>query len=109
VGAGSRMSRAVIHNDLIWLSGQVGTGGTSITEQTREILAEIDNTLAECGSSKSRALQVVIWLSSMDHFEEMNAVYDAWIDPDNPPARACGESRLASDDLNVEITVTAAK
>ena len=31
----------------------------------------------------------------MDTFEEMNAVWDAWIDPENPPARACIEARLA--------------
>jgi enamine deaminase RidA (YjgF/YER057c/UK114 family) len=106
---GKRMSKAVIHNDLIWLSGQTGKPGTSVTQQTQDILAEIDRILAECGSSKSRILQVVIWLADMGDFEEMNAVYDAWIDPQNPPARAAGESRLASLGNKVEITVTCAR
>lgn len=109
VEPGKRMSKAVIHNDTIWLSGQVGTDGTSVTQQTTDILAEIERVLAECGSSKSRVVKAVIWLADMDDFEEMNAVYDAWIDPENPPARACGESRLASPDKKVEITVTAVR
>lgn len=39
----------------------------------------------------------------------MNAVYDAWVDPENPPARACGEARLATPDYLVEFIVTAAR
>jgi enamine deaminase RidA (YjgF/YER057c/UK114 family) len=60
------------------------------------------------GSDKSRILQATIWLASMDDFAEMNAVWDAWVDPANPPARACGESRLATPDYTVEIIVVAA-
>ena len=37
----------------------------------------------------------------------MNAVYDAWIDPKSPPARACVEARLADPDLRVEMTAMA--
>ncbi len=37
----------------------------------------------------------------------MNAVWDAWIDPDNPPARACVESTLAAPQYTVEIMVVA--
>ena len=105
---GSRMSQAVIHGDLVWLAGQVAPG-RSVTEQTQAILARIDERLAEAGSSRSRLLQATIWLASMDDFAEMNAVWDAWIDPENPPARACGESRLATPDYRVEIIVVAAR
>ena len=38
----------------------------------------------------------------------MNAVWDAWIGGANAPARATGESKLASPDYKVEIIVTAA-
>ena len=37
----------------------------------------------------------------------MNIVWDAWIDKNNPPVRACVESKLASDKFNVEISVIA--
>ena len=39
----------------------------------------------------------------------MNSVWDAWVDTDNPPVRACVESRLAFPELLVEIMVEAAK
>lgn len=105
---GSRMSQAVIHNNTVWLAGQVGTPGESVTVQTEVILKKIDGLLAEAGSDKSQLLQATIWLASMDDFAEMNAVWDAWIDPANPPARACGESALATPDYRVEIIITAA-
>ena len=38
----------------------------------------------------------------------MNSVWDAWVDPVNPPARATGECRLAAPEYKVEIIVTAA-
>ena len=105
---GTRMSQAVVHGDTVWLAGQVGAPGESVTEQTKAILARIDNLLAEAGTDKSRLLQATIWLASMDDFVEMNAVWDAWVAPGNPPTRACGESRLATPDYRVEIIVVAA-
>lgn len=103
-----RMSRIVIHNNTIYLCGQVGAGDT-ITEQTTSMLAKVDALLAEVDCDKSRILSATIWLSDMTNFAGMNAVWDAWIDPENPPARACGEARLARDALLVEVIITAAK
>ncbi|NAZ35296.1 RidA family protein [Rubellimicrobium sp. CFH 75288] len=105
---GPRMSQAVIHGGVAHLAGQVGAPGASVAEQTRAVLAEIDRLLAACGTSKSRLLTAQIWLADMAAFEEMNAVWDAWIDPANPPARWTGEARLATPDYKVEIIVTAA-
>ncbi len=105
---GPRMSQAVIHNGMIWLAGQVGTPGASVADQTRDMLARVDALLAENGSSKSRILQATIWIADMADFAEMNAVYDAWIDPANPPTRACGEAALATPEYKVEIIIVAA-
>lgn len=106
---GPRMSQIVLHGDTVYLAGQVGTPGADIATQTRECLAKVDALLAEVGSSKSRALQIIVWLADMSNFAQMNAVYDAWIDPACPPARACGEAKLARPDLGVEFIVTAAR
>lgn len=105
---GPRMSQAVIHNDTVYLAGQVGTAGADIATQTQDCLNAVDALLAEAGSSKSKLLQVVIWLADMSDFAAMNAVYDAWVDPANPAARACGEAKLATPDYRVEFIVTAA-
>lgn len=105
---GKRMSQAVIHGDTVYLAGQVGTPGATVTEQTKDVLAAIDRLLAEAGTDKSKLLQATIWLADMRDFAAMNAVWDAWVDTTNPPARATGEARLAGPDYLVEIIVIAA-
>ena len=105
---GQRMSQIVVHNDTVYLAGQVGEAGASVTDQTKAILANIDELLGEVGSDKTKILQAIIWLDDMAHFGEMNAVWDGWVSEGNAPARACGEAKLAHPDLQVEIIVTAA-
>ena len=107
IDVGKRMSDIVIHNNTVYLAGQVGNGAT-VAEQTKDILATIEKLLAKAGSDKSRILQTIIWLDDMANFAEMNSVWDGWIDPANPPARATGEAKLATPQYKVEIIVTAA-
>ena len=108
IDQGPRMSEAVIHGDTIYLAGQIGEPGTSVTEQTKVALAEIEALLAKTGSSKDHLLMATIWLADMADFEEMNAVWESWIDPANPPARATSEAKLAAPKYKVEFIVTAA-
>ena len=107
LGVGTRMSRIVRHNGVAYLCGQVGAGD-SVAEQTRDCLARVERLLAEAGSSPEQLLQVIVWLADMNDFEEMNAVWDAWVPAGHAPARACGEARLARPELKVEMIVTAA-
>ena len=104
----SRMSQAVIHGQTLYLAGQVGEPGEDVAAQTRTALAEVEAILAECGSDKSKILSAQIWLADIADFEAMNAVWDAWVAPGHAPARATGESALATPDYKVEIIVTAA-
>jgi enamine deaminase RidA (YjgF/YER057c/UK114 family) len=108
---GDRMSQLVVHGDTVYLAGQVAndTTDSSVAGQTRDILAKIDGLLAEAGSDRSKLLSATIWLTNMDTFNEMNAVWDAWVAPGNTPARACVEARLARPEFVVEIGVIAAK
>ena len=107
---GPRMSQAVSHGDTVYLAGQVADDrGASAKDQTEQILAKIDGHLAAAGTDKSRLLSAQIWLSDIRFYDEMNAAWDAWVDPQNTPARATGESRLAAHDVKVEIIVTAAR
>ncbi|MET0337987.1 MAG: RidA family protein [Caulobacter sp.] len=107
--SGPRMSQAVIHGDTVYLAGQVGAPGKSVTEQTQAILSQIDALLAETGSAKSKVLSATIWLADMSDFAEMNAVWDAWVGGQDAPARATGEAKLATPDYKVEIIIVAAR
>lgn len=103
-----RMSQIVIHNDTIYLSGQVGGVDEDISAQTASCLEKIEALLKEAGSDKSKILSATVWLKSMSDFDQVNKVWDDWFSSVAPPARACGESALAHPDLLVEITVIAA-
>jgi len=105
-----RMSQIVIHGDTIYLAGQVAADpGADITVQTQQVLGKIEALLEEAGSDKSKMLSAQIWLASMGHFAQMNAVWDNWVAEGHAPARACIEARLASPDLLVEVGIVAAR
>ena len=109
---GARMSQMVVHQNTIYLAGQVAqnAAGESVANQTQAILDQIDGLLAEAGADKTRILSATIWICSMDDFGEMNSVWDAWAPQGHTPCRACVESpRLASSDFTVEIGIIAAK
>lgn len=104
------MSQAVVHGNLVYTAGQVAQNAPdgSVTDQTKDILTEIDALLAEAGTDKSKLISATIWLVDINDFAEMNAVWDAWVSPGNTPARACVESKLASPSFKVEIGIIAA-
>ena len=105
---GPRMSQAVIANGFVFLAGQVGEPGTSVTDQTTAILNQIDALLAQAGTDKTRIVSAQIWMADMAKFAEMNAVWDAWVPQGHTPARATGEAKLATPDYKVEVIVVAA-
>lgn len=110
IKVGPRMSQAVVHGGVVYTAGQVAinAAGEDAAAQTRDILAAIDGLLEAAGTDKSRLLTANIWLASMNDFQAMNDVWDAWVVEGQTPARACVESRLAAPQFTVEIAVTAA-
>lgn len=109
IQAGPRMSQAVVHGNTVYLAGQVGAPGESVTKQTQAVLAQIEGLLADVGSEKAKILSATIWLADMADFAEMNIVWDAWIDGRDAPARATGEAKLATPEYKVEIIIVAAR
>ena len=107
---GPRMSRAVIHGDRVFLAGLTASDSSQdIKGQTKQILDKIDAYLAQAGTSNSNLLAANLWIKDMALFADMNSVWNAWVDPENPPARACVRADLARPEILVEIMVTAAK
>ena len=106
---GPRLSAAVVHGGIVYISGQVpDTLNADVATQTREILAKIDRLLAEAGSDKSRLLNVNVWLADIITFDQMNQVWEAWLLPGQAPARATVEARIANPGYRVEIAAIAA-
>jgi len=78
-----------------------------IKAQAQEALARLDALMADAGVTKGDLFTVTIWLKDMRYFSGLNAVWNAWIDADNPPARTCVSGELYRPDLLVEIVAVA--
>ena len=102
-------SRAVVHDDLV-LTVAVAPDpvSPSMYEQTARALARIDESLALCGSDKSKILSAIVYIADMKLKGEMNRAWDEWVDTKNPPMRACLGVQLEPPHI-VEIVVTAVK
>ena len=106
------ISYATAWGGIVYLAGVTADPGESgdVKDQTRQALARIDALLARAGSHKSKVLAAQVWLTDMNLFAAHNDAWNEWVDPKNPPVRACLLSpQLWRPGLLVEIMVTAAK
>lgn len=102
-------SRAVVHDDLVFTVAVAPDPVTSsMYEQSAKALGRIDESLALCGTDKSKILSAIVYITDMTRKGEMNRAWDEWVDPGNPPMRACIGVDLEPPHI-VEIVVTAAK
>ncbi len=107
---GASLSRLVEYGNLIFVAGTTADNKTaSCGKQTEEVLKKIDAVLAEAGGHKSKILWCNVWLADIREKDQMDAAWLAWVDPNNKPARATVESRLATPDTRVEIMMICAK
>lgn len=76
-------SPAVIHNNTVYISGQLPidyeNGKTipsgTIEEQTRQVLKNLADILAKCGSSRTQVLKTTIYIPDIEYWPAVNAVY----------------------------------
>lgn len=109
--ARARASQITVHNGTVYFAATPDRPfdpGASVAVQTQQMLKRVDERLALAGSNKAKILAAHVMISDMRHFAEMNAVWDAWVDQDSPPVRACGACALGSTDMKVEVIITAA-
>lgn len=106
------ISLATVHDNIVYLCGVTADPDHlgDIKDQTRKVLDRIDRLLSRAGTDKSKILSAQVWLTDMGHFADHNSVWNAWVDPDSPPVRACVVSpQLWRPGMLVEIMVTAAR
>jgi len=111
---GGPYPQAVIHNGLIYLSGQGPidpqtnevTLGT-IEEETELALENIRIIVEEAGSSLGKVLQVTAYLINMREYARFNEVYRRYF-PQDPPPRTCIQAGRLPFGIRVEIDAIAA-
>lgn len=105
-----RRSEVVVHNNTIYIGGQVATNPQGdIEAQTREVLEAIDMLLQQAGSSRNHLLSVRILLRDIADYGGMNEVWDEWVSLGHAPTRACTLQQLINPDWRLEIIAVAAK
>ncbi|MBO9101322.1 MULTISPECIES: RidA family protein [unclassified Rhizobium] len=104
-----KLSRVVIHEKVAYFSGLTADDRSQDTVgQTEQVLAKADAFLEKIGSNRSLLLSATIWLRDIEDFDAMNKAWTAWIDKDEPPARATVQAILGLPDIKVEIQFTVA-
>ena len=103
------ISKVVVHDGMVYVCGVTPDPVGDVKTQTRQVLERIDRLLQSAGTDKSRLLSAQVWLSDMKLFADHNAAWNAWVDVNNPPVRACVGAQLWRANLLVEIMVTATK
>lgn len=106
----ARMSQIVIHNNTVYLAGQVASDfSADVEEQTRTTLAKIDALLEEAGTDRNHLISAILYLKDIaTQFSQINPVWEAWVPEGHAPARACVEAAMAHPDIQVEISIIAA-
>ena len=107
-------SQAVIHNGLVFVSGQIPLNPESgqiltgsISEQTRQVLANISAILKEAGTELKNVVKTTVFLKDMNDFDEMNKVYGEHF-VSCKPARATVQVGRLPKDVSIEIEAIAA-
>ena len=110
--SGGPYSQAIVSGSSVYVAGQgpvdpaTGKIGTTIAEQTRQVLTNIKNILEAAGSSMGDVVKVSAFLADMKDFSEFNAVYKEFFMEPTPVRTTVGVQMI---DILVEIDVIAEK
>ncbi len=107
-------SQGVIFGNLLFLSGQIAieqSTGTlimsSVADETKQVMENIKFLLDEAKTDFSKIVKTSIFLSSMEHFQEVNRVYASYFEGNYPARETVAVSGLPKG-VNVEISVIVA-
>lgn len=106
-------SVAIQTERMVFCSGQVGLDpatmelvGADVESQTRQVLTNLKAVLEAAGTSLSQVVKTTVFLTTMDNFTRMNAIYAEFF-PDTPPARSTIAVLGLPKNALVEIEATA--
>ena len=108
-------SQAIKVGRFVWCSGQIpidpavnAVTATTIEAQTRQAITNLRNVLEAAGSGLDKVVKTTVFISDMNNFAALNAVY-AELFGDTKPARSCVEVARLPKDVMVEIEAVAAE
>ena len=106
-------SQGIAAVSLVFTSGQLpidpatGAFPADIAGQTRQSLTNVKAILEKAGSGMDKVIKTTVFLSDMNNFAAMNAVYESFFPAGNCPARSAVEVARLPKDALVEIEAVA--
>lgn len=102
-------SQAVVHNELVYCSGQIGLNpktmefaGSDVSSQARQVMENLRAVLEEAGSDFDKVIKCSIFLDDMSDFGTVNEIYGSYFGED-PPARETVAVKTLPKNCKVEI------
>ncbi len=105
-------SQAIVANGFVYTSGQIPLAPENgdvvpggITEQTEQVMKNLEAVLREAGSDFGRAVKTTCFLTDMGNFAAFNEVYAKYFTA--RPARSCVAVAALPRGVAVEVEVVA--
>ncbi len=106
-------SHAVMHGNMLFVSGQVGkhpvTGELMLADiktETKQVMENVKGILTDAGMDFTNIVKTTIFLTDMNDFASVNEVYGSYFTGDYPARETVQVSKLPLN-VNVEISVIA--
>lgn len=106
-------NQAVLTGNLLFISGQIplvpGTDeliASGISDETHQVMKNLSAILKEAGADFSNVVKSTIFLSNMDYFAEVNAVYGQYFQGEYPARETVAVKGLPKN-VNIEISMIA--
>ena len=105
-------SQAVVSHGMVYTSGQIAidpvtntVAGTTIEEQTEQIMRNLGAVLATAGSGFDKAVKTTCFLADMNDFAAFNEIYGRYFT--SLPARSCVAVKTLPKGVLAEVEVIA--
>ena len=107
-------NQAIFKNNMLFISGQIALdpnsmnlNNSSIKEETHQVMKNLKNILNEVNMDFKNVVKSSIFLSDMDHFNDVNEVYGSYLKEGQEPARETIAVKTLPMKVNVEISMIA--
>lgn len=108
-------NQAIVHNDTLFVSGQIAIDPASgelitrtIEEETHQVMKNLKAILTEAGLSFEDVVKCSVFVSDMNNYGRINNVYAEYFKEATAPARELVEVANLPKFVNVEISLIAA-
>lgn len=109
-------SQAVLSGNTLYTSGQIAINPangelitTNISDETTQVMQNMKAVLDAADMTFDNVVKTTIFITDMNDFAAINAVYSSYFDEKNAPARETVQVSVLPKLVNVEISMIAVK